>query len=143
MEGKRGKSWKSPIFEGNLQVFISHLSEMKIISMFYNFFIPALFTACFYHFLFWRYLNSCMTRISWDILLPFLNSNDLNSCVTAIAQRTEIIKLNHLYLYDIQTASHLNCFLEVHSDFYFFFWPQMNIQIWKPKEGETSCTLCF
>ena len=52
---------------------------MKIVSMFYNFFILALFTACFYHFLFWRYLNSSMTRFSSDILLPFPNSNDLNS----------------------------------------------------------------
>ena len=45
----------------------------------YLFFILALFTACFYHFLFWRYLNSNMTRFSSDILLPFSNSNDLNS----------------------------------------------------------------
>ena len=38
-----------------------------------------IFTACFYHFLFWRYLNSSMTSFSSDILLPFPNSNDLNS----------------------------------------------------------------
>ena len=79
MGQKCDKCWKSPIFEGKLQVFISYLSEMKIVSMFYNFFILALFTACFYHFLFWRYLNSSMTRFSSDILLPFPNSNDLNS----------------------------------------------------------------
>ena len=36
MEGKCGKCWKSPTFEGKLQVFISYLSEMKIVSMFYN-----------------------------------------------------------------------------------------------------------
>ena len=52
--------------------------------MFCNF-ILALFTVCFYHFLFWRYLNSTMTRFSSDILLPFPNSNDLNSCVCCTA----------------------------------------------------------
>ena len=78
MEQKHGKCWKLPIFEGKLQVFISYLSEMKIVSMFYNFFIPALFT-CFYHFLFWIYLNSSMTWFSSDTLLPFPNSNGLNS----------------------------------------------------------------
>ena len=36
MEGKRGKCWKSSIFEGKLWVFISYLSVMKIVSMFYN-----------------------------------------------------------------------------------------------------------
>ena len=30
------KCWKSPIFEGKLQVFISYLNEMKIVNMFYN-----------------------------------------------------------------------------------------------------------
>ena len=64
MEQKCGKCWKLPIFEGKLQVFISYLSEMKIVSMFYNFFILVLFTACFYHFLFWKYLNSSMRRFS-------------------------------------------------------------------------------
>ena len=72
MEQKFGKCWKSSIFEGKLQVFISYLSEMKIVSMFYN-------SSLFYHFLFWRYLNSSMTRFLSDILLPFPNSNDLNS----------------------------------------------------------------
>ena len=42
-----------------------------------------LFTACFYHFLFWRYLNSSMTSFSSEILLPFPNSNHLNSCELA------------------------------------------------------------
>ena len=79
MEWKRGKCWKSSIFEGKLWVFISYLSKMRIVSMFYNFFILALFTACFYHFLIWRYLNSSVTRFSSDTLLPFPNSNDLNS----------------------------------------------------------------
>ena len=37
------------------------------------------FIACFYHFLFWRYLNSSITSFSSYILLPFPNSNDLNS----------------------------------------------------------------
>ena len=41
MEQKCVKCWKSPIFEGKLWVFISYLSEMKIVSMFYN---PSLFT---------------------------------------------------------------------------------------------------
>ena len=80
MERKCGKCWKSPIFEGKLRVFISYLSKMRIVSMFYNFFILALFTACFHHFLFWRYLNSSMTRFSSGILIPFPNLNDLNSC---------------------------------------------------------------
>ena len=39
-----------------------------------------LFTDCFYLFLFWRYLNSSMTSFLSDILLPFTNSNDFNSC---------------------------------------------------------------
>ena len=41
--------------------------------------ILVLFTPCFYNFLFRRYLNSNMTSFSSDILLPFPNSNDLNS----------------------------------------------------------------
>ena len=40
--------------------------------------ILALFTACFYLFLFWRNLNSSMTSFSSDILFPFPNSNGLN-----------------------------------------------------------------
>ena len=52
---------------------------MRTVSMFYNFFIIVLFTACFYHFLFWRYLNSSMTSFSSEILPSFPNSNDLNS----------------------------------------------------------------
>ena len=33
---------------------------------------------------------------------------------------------------------------EVYSDLYYFFlWPQLKIQIWKPKERERSCTLRF
>ena len=48
MEQKRGKCWKLPIFEGKLRVFISYLSEMKIVcsitllysSTFYSLFLP-------------------------------------------------------------------------------------------------------
>ena len=36
MERKRGKCWKSQIFEGKLWVVISYLSKMRIVSMFYN-----------------------------------------------------------------------------------------------------------
>ena len=93
MERKCGKCWKLSIFEGKLQVFISYLSEMKIVSMFYNFFILVLFTACFYHFLFWKYLNSSMTRFSSDILLPFPNSNDLNSCEVLL--KTFFLAINY------------------------------------------------
>ena len=57
------------------------LSNRDENSIFYNLFILALFTACFYHFLFLRYLNSSMTWFSSDILPPFLNLDDLNSCV--------------------------------------------------------------
>ena len=39
-----------------------------------------LFTACFYHFLFWRYLNSSMTSFLSNILVPFPNLNNLSSC---------------------------------------------------------------
>ena len=39
--------------------------------------ISLFFTASFYYFLFERYLNSSMTGFLSDILLPFLNSNDL------------------------------------------------------------------
>ena len=94
-------------------------------------------------FLFWRYLNSSMTRFFSDILLPFLNSNDLNSCVTAIAQRAEIIKLNHLYLYDKQTASHLNCLLEVYSDFYFLFLASNEDPNMKAKRGRNFLYFMF
>ena len=41
--------------------------------------ILVLFTACFYHFLFRRYLNSSMTKLFVRLLLPFPNLNDLNS----------------------------------------------------------------
>ena len=44
MEQKHGKCRKSPIFEGKLQVFISYLSKMRIVSMFYN-------SSLFWHFL--------------------------------------------------------------------------------------------
>ena len=54
MEQKHGKCWKLPIFEKRLWLFVSYLSEMKSVSMFYNFLIVAPFTV-------WRYLNSCMT----------------------------------------------------------------------------------
>ena len=42
--------------------------------------ILVLYTACFYHFLFWGYLNSGMTGFSSDVLLRFPNLNNLNSC---------------------------------------------------------------
>ena len=74
MERKPGKCWKLPIFEGKLRVIISYLSKMRIVSMFYNSSLQLISTA-----LFWRYLNSSMTRFSSDILLPVPNSNDLNS----------------------------------------------------------------
>ena len=49
--------------------------------MFYNLSLfYLLFTACLYHFLFWRYLNSSMTSFLSDILLPFPNLNNLKSC---------------------------------------------------------------
>ena len=41
------------------------------------FLVLGLFTACLYHFLFWRYLNSSMVSFSSDILLPLPISNDL------------------------------------------------------------------
>ena len=37
------------------------------------------FTACFYHFLLWRYLNFSITRFASEILLLFPNLNDLKS----------------------------------------------------------------
>ena len=36
MEPKCGNCWKLQLFEGKLLVFISYLSEMKTVSMFYN-----------------------------------------------------------------------------------------------------------
>ena len=50
------------------------------------FFILAILTAFFYHFLFLRYLNSIMARFLSNILLPFPNSNDLNCCSTGTNQ---------------------------------------------------------
>ena len=76
MVWKCDKYWKSPIFEGKLQVFISWVKWKHVQ---YFFFILILFTVCFNHFLFWRYLNSSMTSFSSDRLLSFPNSNDLNS----------------------------------------------------------------
>ena len=85
MEWKCGKCWKSTIFEGKLQVFISYLSEMKTVSMYYNSFLFPYFLQLLQLvttiFLFWRYLNSSMTSFWSDILPPFPNSNDLNSHV--------------------------------------------------------------
>ena len=54
---------------------------MKIVSRFL-FFVLALFTAGFNHFLFWTYLNSSMTRSLTNILPPLSNLNDLNSHVS-------------------------------------------------------------
>ena len=82
MEQKHRKYCKLLLFKGKLQVFISYLSEMKTVSMFYNSsFFLILFTACFNFFLFWRYLNSSMTYFSVEILLPFPHLIDLNSHV--------------------------------------------------------------
>ena len=61
---------------------ISYLSQIETASRFYN-------SSLFYYFLqlvstiflFWRYLNSSVTGFSPEILLPFPNSYDLNSCV--------------------------------------------------------------
>ena len=66
--------------------------------------ILVLFTTCFYHFLFWRYLNSSMTSFLSDILLPFPNSNDLNSLPHL---RTRIIQLEHrmMLLHNSQYSS--------------------------------------
>ena len=58
MERKCCKCWKLPIFVGKLWVLISYLSEIKIVS-----------------------ISVSMTRFSSEILLPFPNSNDLNSRV--------------------------------------------------------------
>ena len=57
MVWKRGRCWKSPIFEGKLWVFIEWNENNENEKLF---FILAFFTACFYHFLFWGYLNSSM-----------------------------------------------------------------------------------
>ena len=46
MERKRGQCWKSPIFEGKLQVFISYLTKIKIVSVF----ITLLYSSTFYSF---------------------------------------------------------------------------------------------
>ena len=75
MKWKRGKCWKLPIFESKLRVIFSYLSEMKTVC---SITLPYS-TTCFYHFLLWIYLNSSMTGFSSGILLPFPNSNDLNS----------------------------------------------------------------
>ena len=83
MEWKRSKCRKLPILEGKLSFY--QLSEWNEYNQYVLklFVILALFTASFYHFLCWRYSNSSMTRFSSDILLPFPNSNDLNSCGAA------------------------------------------------------------
>ena len=78
MGQKRGKCKKFQLFEGKLWVLTSYLCEMQIVSIFYN--SSLFFTTCFYHFLFWRYLNSRMTSFSPDILLLFPYLNDLNCC---------------------------------------------------------------
>ena len=58
MEWKCGKCLKSTIFEGKLQVFISYLSEMKMVSMYYNSFLFQYFLQLVTTiFLFWRYLQ--------------------------------------------------------------------------------------
>ena len=45
------------------------------------FLVLVLFTACLYHFLFWRYFNSSMVSFLSDILLSFPNLNNLNNHV--------------------------------------------------------------
>ena len=76
VEQKRSKCWKLSIFEGKFWVFFSYLSDENSQ---YTLPYSSLFTACFHHFLFWRYLNSSMTSFSSDIMLPFPNLNDLSS----------------------------------------------------------------
>ena len=78
---------------------------------FYSLFIP---------FLFWRYLNSSMVSFSSDILLPFPNSNDLNSCVATLSYSTISTLIKHLRVhnnlkgyvssYNILKKSHKTCF---------------------------------
>ena len=50
MEWKRGKCWKSLIFESKLRVFISYQSEMKTVSIMYIFFYSSTFYSLFLRF---------------------------------------------------------------------------------------------
>ena len=91
--------------------------KAKILSFFHFFlftnpnpplFTLALFTACFYHFLFGRYLNSSITRFLSDILLPFPNSNDLNSR----DKPPNLLKMNfftHMNFFTLSSAVHVLC----------------------------------
>ena len=56
------------------------------------------YEGCFYHFLFWRYLNSRMARFSSDILLPFPNLNNLNSGAKVCMANTLIICMLKEYI---------------------------------------------
>ena len=50
-----------------------------------------LFAACFYHFLFWRYLNSSMTHFLSEILLLFPNLIDMNSRKAVMVARFSFV----------------------------------------------------
>ena len=76
------------IFEGKLQVlsviWVKWKWSVCSITLLYSSTFCTFFLACFYNFLFRRYLNSSMTRFWSDILPSFLNSNDLNSCAVLL-----------------------------------------------------------
>ena len=80
MERKCGKYWKSLIFERKLQVCISYLRKMRIVcsitplysSTFYSLFLPFFVLEIF---------KFKCDKIFVRHLLPFPDSNDLNSCV--------------------------------------------------------------
>ena len=82
---------------------VINVENCKYLKYFSSTFL-VLFATCFYHFLFWRYLNSSMTSFSSDILLPFPNSNDLNSLPHLL---TKIIQLEHrmMLLHNSQYSS--------------------------------------
>ena len=98
MEGKRGKCWKLPIFEGKLQVFFSYLSEMKTIcsitlpysSTFYRLFLPFFVLEIFkfkYNKFFVRH-SASISKFEWSEQLcshPF-NSQNLLSVTKVFCQ---------------------------------------------------------
>ena len=80
------KKWKIP--EGfQKSISLAPWPPPLLFGFFLEYPILVIFTACSYHFLFWRYLNSSMKSFLPEILLRFPNLNNLNSHVFNILAR--------------------------------------------------------
>ena len=106
-----------------------------------------------------RYVLNILTKMKmWNgaisIIYKFYNCNCLKNKNYKIKSPFQFLSLWYIYKVIITFKLSFRSIFrlinkseyksEVYSDLYYFFlWPQLKIQIWKPKERERSCTLRF